>query len=450
MTDLQSLSEREIEILKLLATGKSNKQIAHDLQISTNTVKVHVRNIFGKLEVASRTEASMVAVRAGLIETGAVQPAVEEDAEEDLPAAAVPVETAPPAVLTETASTPSAPTTQTWILAGMFVTVTLLVVIAFRLFNQAAQPAATPSPEAFAIESQWQNRPALPEPRSRAAAAAVENAVYVIGGLIDGLPSADLSQLDTASGAWSALAPKPTAVSEIRAAVIGGLIYVPGGRLATGEMSAGLEIYDPQKNVWTAGPDLPAAVGAYALAAYEGKLFLFGGHDGEDYTDRVYIFDPDREAWSEATPMPARLGFAGAAVVGSRVYIIGGFDGDAAADTTLVYSPAQENAGEPWDAAAAMPEGRYAMGLVNIADKIHLIGGQGGAVNHFTQMDYTPQTDIWQLIDNPLAGEWSHLAAVPLGTEIFVLGGEIDGEATDRSLSYQVLFVVVIPVVPSR
>ena len=67
MPENNSLSEREIEILKLVATGASNKEIAKTLYISANTVKVHLRNIFSKIGVESRTEAAMYVVNAGLL-----------------------------------------------------------------------------------------------------------------------------------------------------------------------------------------------------------------------------------------------------------------------------------------------------------------------------------------------------------------------------------------------
>jgi two-component system NarL family response regulator len=61
------LSEREIEVLKLLAEGKPNKLIASDLSIAEVTVKSHMQSIFRKLNVLSRTEAVAVANRRGLL-----------------------------------------------------------------------------------------------------------------------------------------------------------------------------------------------------------------------------------------------------------------------------------------------------------------------------------------------------------------------------------------------
>src|SRR4029453_7817181 len=62
------LTDRELEVLKLVAQGMSNKEIADDLFISENTVKNHVRNILEKLPLHSRMEAVVYAVREKLLD----------------------------------------------------------------------------------------------------------------------------------------------------------------------------------------------------------------------------------------------------------------------------------------------------------------------------------------------------------------------------------------------
>lgn len=63
----EALTGREVEVLSLLARGKSNKEIGANLFISETTVKAHLRAIFAKLNVLSRTEAVAVASRRGLV-----------------------------------------------------------------------------------------------------------------------------------------------------------------------------------------------------------------------------------------------------------------------------------------------------------------------------------------------------------------------------------------------
>jgi DNA-binding NarL/FixJ family response regulator len=63
-----ALSQREMEVLQRMATGKSNKEIGAELFISDGTVKTHVSSIFTKLDVVSRTEAMATATRRGLIQ----------------------------------------------------------------------------------------------------------------------------------------------------------------------------------------------------------------------------------------------------------------------------------------------------------------------------------------------------------------------------------------------
>lgn len=61
------ISEREFEVLELLAAGRSNKEISAKLNVSPNTVKTHVARLYEKLEVGRRTEAVMRARELGMI-----------------------------------------------------------------------------------------------------------------------------------------------------------------------------------------------------------------------------------------------------------------------------------------------------------------------------------------------------------------------------------------------
>ena len=66
---LDSLTQRETEILRLVVEGLSNKAIAQALSVSENTVKYHMKNILQKLGVQNRTEAATHAIRAGLLKS---------------------------------------------------------------------------------------------------------------------------------------------------------------------------------------------------------------------------------------------------------------------------------------------------------------------------------------------------------------------------------------------
>jgi LuxR family maltose regulon positive regulatory protein len=63
----EPLTGRELEVLRLIAAGKSNQRIAGELFVSLDTVKKHVTHVLGKLGAANRTEAAARARRLGLI-----------------------------------------------------------------------------------------------------------------------------------------------------------------------------------------------------------------------------------------------------------------------------------------------------------------------------------------------------------------------------------------------
>lgn len=71
---LDTISPRELEVLRVAATGRTNKEIARDLDISPRTVQVHLANIFSKLGVGSRTEAVLIGIKRGWVSLGDTQP----------------------------------------------------------------------------------------------------------------------------------------------------------------------------------------------------------------------------------------------------------------------------------------------------------------------------------------------------------------------------------------
>ena len=65
---LERLTPREVEILRALARGCSDKEIAHDLEVKGKTVATHVANVLDKLEVSSRLQAALLAIRYGFVD----------------------------------------------------------------------------------------------------------------------------------------------------------------------------------------------------------------------------------------------------------------------------------------------------------------------------------------------------------------------------------------------
>lgn len=439
------LSDREREILKLIATGASNKEIAQQLSISANTVKVHVRNIFAKTGVVSRTEATLYAIREGLVQVDAgraaeaVPPAVADVAAAT--AAAEPV-TATLQADAKPTSTDLGRLPRVWFLAIPAVVLVLIVGIFFA--TNKPTPVAQASPVLPTAIPRWQERAALPNPRTNLAAAVYENQIYAIGGQSGDQALATLERYNPKDNTWTTLTPKSVAVAEVSAAVVGGRIYVPGGRLASGEVTNVLDVYDPRQDRWEERAPLPAALSASAVVAFEGRLYVFGGWDGKRSFNSVYEYDTEKDAWRTDAPMPTARSFAGGAVVGNRIYIIGGYDGMQALDANEAYIPGESR----WTQAEPLPGGRYAMGTASIAGIIHIVGGENNGKEPLIPLEYLPQQDKWQSFAAPVTGNWSHLAFVPTDTQIFAIGGDVDGTPSAANMSYQAIFTVAIPSVP--
>lgn len=438
------LSERELEILRLVATGASNKEIALQLFISANTVKVHLRNIFTKIGSASRTEAAMYAVRIGLVQGAPGQPPIEVTA-----AAVTTDETSLPSSASDAA--PPRRTLPVWLIPGLIVIFLALAILAFTQGrNLIARFIETPAPPTATVVPRWRELAALPTPRGGLALVALENQLYAIGGeSVQGV-TGELDLYDIQTNTWTTLTPKPIAVADALAAVINGLIYIPGGRTGaeTTQLTDQLEIYDPSQDMWSLGAPLPFPLSGYAALAFEGRLYLFGGWDGQRYLSNVLMYDPTLDTWQERSPMPTARAFSSAAEAGGIIYVIGGYNGSQPLDTNEVYSPIRDNGSSvAWETVHPLPQGRYGMGVTSVADLVYLIGGIGIEGEDLHPLEYSPGTENWQPFTMPLPESWTGMGMITLGPNLYMLGGQVQGLYTGLFLSYQAIYTVILPIV---
>lgn len=458
-TGTPSLSDREMQVLRLAATGATNNQIARDLSISPNTVKVHLNNIFTKLGVQSRTEASLYAVRQGWIEIERVNAPAPAPTDGPAPAASALAVAAelpatvplpePGALLPAPAAMPVPPRFPLrWrmlaVATGVVVVGVLIVILNnARLlpFNPPAQaPQAIAAPSPIANIARWQSRAALSSAREALAVVPSGGAIYVIGGLAEGAALTDTLAYDPATNAWQARAPKPTAVQGASAAATGGRIYVPGGCDESDRPVTALEIYDPARDEWQAGPDMPRPLCHFALAALEGKLYVIGGWDGAAATADVWAFDPARGTWTAQAPLPSARSDAGAAVAGDRIYVIGGRDGDRLLPDVLAFDPAGAS---PWTAQTPMPAPRAGSGVAALAGNIYVFGGGWSAALKQNQR-FDTRANAWTPIEDtpdPLR-RVGGIAA--LDTKIYLFGGW-NGAPTASVQEYTALYRFFIP-----
>jgi len=434
MSEISELSEREQEILKLVATGASNKEIARKLYISTNTVKVHLRNIFAKIGASSRTEAAMYAVNSGVVATAAHSP-IDESAFQ-----AVRVE----------GNFPQGARLWRWLVGAFLGMAALLIALGLlnrlsAVSNSTTSSSADPGPK-----PEWVAIQSMPTARFGMATAVYESRIYLIGGDLGGSLAGVVERYDPNRNSWESLADKPIPVADVHAAVVGGKIYVPGGRLASREMTNLLAVYDPRLDQWSTGASLPHKLAQYALAVYEGKIYLFGGWDGESYSSSVYEYDPDQDAWQRKSPMSSGRAYASAIEVEGKIYLLGGYDGKQALGINEIYEPALDDGeNDPWSKGKPFPAGgKYGSGAASLMNLVFLIGGNGTGATHPGALVFDLEAGEWQQISPLPQGGLLSPGVAASGNHLYLFGGRNEqNEVTSISLSYQVFYITVLPFV---
>lgn len=475
------LSKREREILNLVASGSTNQQIANDLGISVNTVKVHLRNVFSKVGAASRTEATMYAVRTGIVkpeperapldhttvslssEPAEVLPppapetAVREEALHSLiKNARAPQESASLNSSSEEVFMPSkksaaprarrkAPPHYLYYLSAA--AVILLALVALLIWQNQSASSTTGGPSsaepAQRIESiptpQWITHTSLNTLQTSAAATSLNGSIFLIGGRTTEGVTGQVWRYDPENDTWRALTTKTTPVSHIQAVALNGKIYVVGGELSDGSVSDVVEVYDPVQGTWSSAAPLPAPRSAYALAALEGQIYLFGGTDGTQAQADVYAYNPTTDSWSTQTPMPTPRMYHQAATLDGKIYVVGGENDSGQLTANERYFPADEGS-QPWVSRAPLPQPRSRFGVGSINNDLFLFGGTPAE----DVVTYDIRADIWRSLQLPPSPLGVQLAVAQRDESLFLIH-PAPGQSSTALLEFRLIYTINLP-----
>ena len=440
----EPLSERELEVVALVVEGLTNREIAMRLYLSPNTVKVHLRHIFAKTGVASRTELSILAVREGWVRL--------HDAASLEGGTAAQEEAVPPTPVAGPETESTVPFTGRERLAAVAGLLLAILILLFPLLTSRRGSASLPAGEGIVEPSQaevvgeragatdWEELPPMAVRRARLGLAAQAGKLFAIGGMTAEGPTARMEVYEIETGRWQEGVPRPLAAANIGAVVLGDAIYVPGGCDGQGRPLAETHRYLVAEERWESLPPLPTPLCAYALTTYQGQLYLFGGWDGARYRALAYRYDPDEARWVALAPPAVARGFGAAAALEGYLYYVGGYDGHEL-DSCERYDPAADR----WTRCASLLLPRGGLGLVAAGTSIYAIGGGWENYLGFNER-YNADEDRWTVIGSPMLGVWRNLGVTLWEGSLYAAGGW-SGDYLNRLYTMPVLpFHIFIPV----
>lgn len=253
---------------------------------------------------------------------------------------------------------------------------------------------------------EWREGPALPEPRHHPYLLAHEGALYAIGGFGAGNGGrwSMRTAIDRLDGEqWTRVSDLPQPQAETVCASLGGRLHVVTGRSPRGRRNADWNdhsdvsthtIYDPQADRWSSAAPAPTARNSGAGAVVGGKLYVVGGRTvGGGNNAETEVFDPSTGQWDSRSPMPEGRGGIAAAALGADIYVFGGeyFNADGGGVYKDVFK--YDTQKDEWFRLGDMPTPRHGLGAVALNGALYTVAGAtnaGGSGTSGALEAYTP------------------------------------------------------------
>lgn len=264
----------------------------------------------------------------------------------------------------------------------------------------------------------WEQLPNMSECRWGAVSLALSGRLYICGGYNGAENLATAECFDPAIGEWQVIAPMQVGRGGAAATVFEGRIYMCGGccQLAGGckRYLSSVECFDPVKENWEAVAPMSVERGHAAAATTNGRLLVCGGCDDRWRHSSAEWLSPISNncpvaSWELLAPMCAgRVGPASAVVAG-KLYVCGGHDGENFLSSAERYNPLSNQ----WELLRPMSGRRgYAAASV-LGGKLYVCGGSEGAEFRRSVERFDPATGEWELLP-PMRGRRASATAVAL------------------------------------
>ena len=429
-----ALSDRELEILRLLSQGKSNKQIAADLFISVNTVKVHVSNIYEKIGVSSRTEATLYALEKGLT----IKPLRVNDDNQNLNE-----------ILDDgTKNDNNSPISKKEIKYRIFFTVGLSLLLIFSLgylLSSLFFKTSSSTEKAMDYMTRWQELDQMPFQRSRFASALYNNEFYLIGGESETGITNRVDIFNPTTQIWRLGKSKLTPVKNVSAAIINDRIYIPGGETQGGEYTDKLEVYDLVTDTWDEKARLPIRISSYSMAVYEGNIYIFGGRNQTGILDTVFLYDPAIDKWLSLPSMESSVENSTAVEFHGSIFVIGGADQHGYTRNVQSIKPVNYQTAEfIWMNETELPAQYNWVSAYSISDLIFVIAKDKNGNTGLLQYSDSEKQWLASSQSAPVRIDSNGGGVISEGF-IYLFGGEKNGKPQNRIVRYQATYLISIP-----
>ena len=217
--------------------------------------------------------------------------------------------------------------------------------LVYKFGGRVGSDAMTPLIECFnPITKTWSYKQSMQSGRRSMSSAYADSDIYLIGGLTSATDDYSITdqvqKYDALNDVFSTLQAIPKAMFYSAAVCCKGLVYNIAGRVSASEVLSENYCYDPATETWTTKQPLPISTSYCQAQEIDGKIYLFGGDNGENARNTTYQYNPESDLWTTKANMAYASMLIASAKINDLIVAIGWIlSGGTKTAQTQIYNP---------------------------------------------------------------------------------------------------------------